>query len=380
MSASQNTAAPRPSDNRRVARRLVGVEEELLLVDPGTGRSVGRAERAVRAGNGPEVEEEIYRQQIETANAPAEAAADVRAAIVAGRRAAGEAARAVGAAAVAVATPVLDGPAGDVAPKERYEQIVEAFGDVARGVVVCGMHTHVDVADEDEAVAVMDRARPWLPVLLALSSNSPFFAGRATGYESWRSQVWGRWPTAGPTEPFGDAAGYHAAVAALVETGAARDRGMMYLDVRPAEAYPTVEIRVADVCTDIDDAVLVAVLARGLVETASRQAQDGVPVPGWRTDLLTAATWRASRDGLSGQLVHPVTKRLASARAVLDSLLDHVGDALRDSGDLEDAVLLVDGLLRRGTGAARQRSVHEATGDPAAVMADLLRRTEASWA
>ena len=111
---------------------------------------------------------------------------------------------------------------------------------------------------------MIDRIAAWLPLLLALSSNSPFWQGHDTGYASFRTVIWGLWPTAGPSGPFGDAAGYDAAVADLVRSGAALDVGMVYFDARLSASYPTVEIRVADVCTDVRDAVLLAALSRAL--------------------------------------------------------------------------------------------------------------------
>src|SRR5919107_1779987 len=120
------------------------------------------------------------------------------------------------------------------------------------------MHVHVEVADEEEAVAVVDGVRPWLPVLLAVSANSPFWHGRDTGHASWRSQVWGRWPTGGPREALRGLTEYRETARLLQEWGAAMDDAMLYFDVRLAAALPTVEVRVADVCTDVDDAVLVA--------------------------------------------------------------------------------------------------------------------------
>jgi glutamate---cysteine ligase / carboxylate-amine ligase len=374
--------------------RRVGVEEELLLVDPGTGRLAAVSDRALAEHRGrladarrspeplhdllePDVEQELYRQQIETGSAVVDTLRDLRLAIGAGRRAAGEAAHAAGVSVAAVAAPVLDAPAGEVTGKSRYQRMLDTFGEIARGVIVCGMHTHVDVAGEDEAVAVVDRLRPWLPVLLALSGNSPFFAGRDTGYHSWRSQLWRRWPTATQGEPFGDAAGYHAAVDALIESGAAMDRGMVYLDARPSARYPTVEVRVADVCLDVDDAVLVAALVRGLVETAARDAHDGEPVPRWRSELLAAARWRAGRDGISGDLLDPTTQRLAGAGTVVRTVLDYTESALRDAGDLDTVQEHLDRLFSRGTGAARQRAVFRAAGNLEAVMCDVLSRTAA---
>jgi carboxylate-amine ligase len=377
-----------------VSVRRVGVEEELLLVDPGTGRLAAVSDRALAehrgrltdGGESPrrfddplanDVEQELYRQQIETGSAVVDTLPDLRVAIGVGRRTAGDAAHAAGVSVAAVAAPVLDAPPGEVTGKSRYRRMLDSFGEIARGVIVCGMHVHVDVADEDEAVAVMDRLRPWLPVLLALSGNSPFFAGRDTGYHSWRSQLWRRWPTATQGEPFGDAAGYHAAVDALIESGAAMDRGMVYLDARLSARYPTVEVRVADVCTDVDDAVLVAALARGLVETAARAAHDGEPVPQWRSELVAAARWRAGRDGISGALLDPRTRRLADAGAVVRTVLGYTENALRDAGDLDTVQDHLARIFSRGAGAARQRAVFRAAGNLEAVMCDVLSRTAA---
>src|SRR5581483_5154556 len=117
--------------------------------------------------------------------------------------------------------------------------------------------------------------RPWLPVLRAMSANSPYWHGRDTGYASWRSQVWARFPTAGPTEPFGDHAGYEAATRALVESGAALDKAMMYFDARLSEQYATVAVRVCDVLVEPGDTVLLAVLIRGLVATLAEAPPDG---------------------------------------------------------------------------------------------------------
>jgi carboxylate-amine ligase len=275
--------------------------------------------------------------------------------------------------------PVLDDEEPPITPKPRYERIVREFGAIGRSTVVGGMHVHVGVESDDEGVGVIDRLRPWLPVLLALSANSPYSWGIDTGYASWRSQTWSRWPSAGPPEEFGDASGYRAAAQALIETGAAIDAAMLYFDVRLAESYPTVEIRVADVGAEVEGSVLVAALARGLVTTAAGAWQRGEPSPGWRAELVRAATWRAARDGLSDKLVHPETGRLVRAREAVDALVRHVAVALDAAGDRGDVDRLLADLASRGAGSARQRSVFEANGTLEAVVDDLLERTEASY-
>lgn len=372
--------------------RKLGVEEELLLIDPATGRLSEVSQRAMQShlaeagGNADavkrpaDVEQELFLQQIETTSAPCETLDEIRVEVQRCRRSAGEAARAAEAAAVAVGGPVLDETDFTVTPKPRYQLIVDSFGEVGRQATACGMHLHVEVEDDDQRVGVLDRIRPWLPFLLAVSANSPFWQGGDTGYASWRSQIWGRWPTTGPAEPYGDRAGYETVVQSLLASGAALDRGMLYFDARLAAEFPTVEIRIADVCTDLDDTVLVAALGRGLVETAAREWSAGVSTAPWRTDVLRAAQWRAARFGVSSELIDPTTRQLVPARAVFDSLLAYTEEALDEAGDRAAVVDGFERLLARGAGASRQRAVAEATGgDLEAVVADLLRRTEASW-
>ncbi len=363
--------------------RKIGVEEEMLLVDPDTLRLTAVARRAVRNHAGPEVEQELFLQQIETATEPATQADQLAEGIRAGRRAIGEAAGAAGARAVAMGVPVLVDPDEHITPEPRYERIRDEYGEVAGQALACAMHVHVDVADDDEAVAVVDRVRPWLPALLALSANSPFWRGGDTGHASWRSQLWTRWPTGGQSEAYGGTDTYRETADRLTSWGAGLDPAMLYFDIRLAQSFPTVEVRVADVCTEVDDAVLVALLARALVSTEADAWGAGHPDrlgPGWRADLLKAATWRAARYGAPGPLVHPERLELAPTRQVVGALMAHVEPALDEAGDLELVGELFEQLLARGNGAVRQRSTWESAGSLEAVVADLADRTESSWA
>ncbi|WP_244927664.1 glutamate--cysteine ligase [Nocardioides sp. W7] len=369
---------------------MLGIEEELLLVDPATRLVTARSTRVLKEfrehGRGrhasvatDELDQELFRHQLETRTDPTTSIEDALTQIREARRTAGEAAAAADveiAACGIVPTPIDE---VTVSPNDRYRDMVDTFGEVARTGGTCGMHVHVDIADDEEGVGVIDRLGPWLPVLLAISANSPFYAGRDTSYASWRSQVWARWPSAGPTEQFGSAAGYHASCAMLLETGAARDVGMLYFDARLAAHQPTLEIRIADVCTDPLDAVLVAALGRALVETFAREHAAGDPVPPWRAEELRAAQWRAARYGVAERLVHPAERVLAPAGDVLDALVDRVRPVLVETGDL---ALVEDGSrrVRHASGATRQRAAQERTGSIDGVVDDLLERTRRSWA
>ncbi len=372
-----------------VVERKLGVEEELLLVNPETyeldavshrvvaahGEHKTEAGKAARRDGPDDLEQELFLQQLETASAPCKDLGELETEVRRCRQAASEAAVASGVLVVASGTPVLGRPNLVVTPNSRYERIVHEFGEIGRQGVVCGMHVHVDVQSDDEAVAVLDRIRGWLPVLLAVSANSPYWHSRDSGYASWRSQVWKRWPSAGPSEPFGDPAGYRMAAAELIEIGAAFDLGMLYFDARLAESYPTIEIRVADVCTEVNDAVLLAALCRGLVDTVAGEWDDGGPVPEFRTDLLRAAHWQAGRYGMSHLLLDPADRRTKPAREVLEGLVAHIRPALESYGDVEYVHTAVERLLAGGSGAGRQRAVRSARGNLQAVVADLAERT-----
>jgi glutamate---cysteine ligase / carboxylate-amine ligase len=265
--------------------------------------------------------------------------------------------------------------AGSVTPERRYERMHEVFGDTARAALTCGMHVHVGVESREEGVRALNAVRGWLPVLLALTANSPFADGRDTGFASQRSMIWQRWPTAGPYEQFRDVGDYDRTVDALISTGAALDDGMVYFDARLSANYPTLEIRAADVCVRVEDAVTVAALARAVVDASARGA---LPVPSGplaRVELMRAATWRAARYGVTDALVSPTTGRPAPAAEVIGSLLDLLARPLHDSGD--DALVGdgVSAILDRGTGSDLQRRVFAERGDLGAVVDELAART-----
>jgi carboxylate-amine ligase len=356
-------------------RRTVGVEEEFLLVhvDDATGRSElaaagelvvelagQRADPADDEVAGAAFEHEFKREQAELGTRPCEHLDDLHDELRSRRSLLAGAARDRGARLLATGTSPLPGRATPT-DDQRYDRMNAAFAEVARQQLSCGMHVHVAVESRAEGVAVLDRIRPWLSVLIALSANSPFSAGHDTGYASYRTVLWGQWPTATVTEAFGDEAGYERVIAQLIDSRAALDNGMVYFEARLSASYPTVEIRVADVCLAVDDAVIVAGLARGLVESAAARAARGEPVVDVRTELLRAATWTASRHGLTGTLVDPVDGAPTPAWDRVSAMLDWIGDALPAS----DRSRLDDGLAairRRGTGAERQRQAYALEG------------------
>lgn len=360
--------------------RTFGVEEELLLVDAETlecaavSRDVVRDHDRHPAGSGHRITTELQQEQIEVAGPPVQGLAEQLAAIRQGRALLDAAARRAGARAVALASPVF--PARPhLVPQPRYEWLRERYGLVVDEQLTCGLHVHVGISDPDEGVAVLDRIRGWLPVLLALSVNSPFWYGRDTGFGSHRYQTWSRWPTAGPDELLGTVQEYDRRCAALLRSGVALDRGMLYFDARLSARYPTVEIRVADVCLEAEHAAVLAVLTRALVETAAAQWRAGDPAPPTGVRQLRTWSWQASASGVDGALVSPVSGAAAPAAGVVAELLTHVRPALEEQGEQESVAGTVAGLLRGESGARRQREAWAARQDPRDVVRAALEAT-----
>ncbi|MGW9372939.1 glutamate--cysteine ligase [Streptomyces xanthophaeus] len=370
--------------------RSVGVEEELLLADAETGepRAVAGAVLAAadRAGAGPDraaeegeepshtFEAELQEEQVEFATKPVTEMGELREEIVRWRAEAARHAATAGAVVAALGTsPLAVRPS--LSPGHRYDWVSRQFGMTAQEQLTCGCHVHVSVDSDEEGVAVLDRIRPWLAVLTAMSANSPFWQGEDTRYGSYRSRVWNRLPAAGPVDVFGSADRYHAEVKAMVDSGVLRDEGMIWFDARLSASYPTVEVRVADVCLDASTPVLLAALVRGLVETAARSWKAGEPAPRVSTGLLRLASWQAGRSGLDGPLLHPETMRETEPATAVEALYRHVGDALADAGDEEFVRAGIAGLLERGNGARVQRALLSSEGDLASVVRHCARRT-----
>ena len=359
----------------------MGIEEELILVDPQgtTPLPIGQeviADAMILHGQGPGrggIEHELMREQVEIESAPSDDLADTTAQLRLLRRELCEAAARHGAAVVAIATCPTEALPTPV-PNERYQRMMAEYGLTAREQLTCGCHVHVSVNSPQEAVGVLDRVRPWLSVLQALTVNSPFWQGQDTSYASYRRMVWERWPGSGPTQQFGSPECYHDAVEAMVGSGVLLDRGMIYFDARLSAKYPTLEVRVSDTCADVDDAVLVAALTRALVDTEAERWRQGAPIGPARVELLRSASWRAARSGLSGDLIDVDAGVPVPAGVMLGRLIEHVGDAVAANGDAARVDAAIQRLLTRGTGAELQRAAYAKRDSVEDVVTDAIER------
>ncbi|MCS0603380.1 glutamate--cysteine ligase [Streptomyces sp. LP11] len=339
----------------------VGVEEEYLLVDAATGRLSPNAEKVrIAAGLEPfvaagEVQLELLQAQVEVATPVCDSLEEVGGHLLRLRHAVAEAARTHGCRIMAVGTaPTTHDIPVPVTDKARYKAMRRQAPQLVAEQLVNGMHVHVAVPDRRAGVEVMNRLRPWLPTLTAMGSNAPLWDGHDTGFASWRTIVFDRWPVSGIPPHFTDDADYDRRARDLVSAGVIADRGQLYWQVRLCERYPTVEIRCLDVQLRADDAVMFAGLVRGLVETALRDAAAERAAPRMAPELLKAAMWQAARHGLGQDLIGPDGSR-RRAGDVVYRLLEHAGSALEQAGDSREVSALVHRLLQQGTGADRQR-------------------------
>jgi carboxylate-amine ligase len=243
--------------------------------------------------------------------------------------------------------------------------------------VIFGCHVHAGITDPDMRIDVMNRVRAWLPVVLALSANSPFWAGTDTGYASYRTVVFRQWPTSGMPLRFRRHDDFQQLVDTLAAAGAIEDATHLYWDVRPSVRFPTLEFRIADVCLTVDDAVTLTGLIAALVEEARRDARAGVPSFDPRHELLEAAVWRAARHGLGERLIDVVAGELRPAADVVEGLLARLRPALEGAGSWDRVREGVDRLLRGGTGAERQRAVLRRNGRIADVIGYIADQTVA---
>ncbi|MFF1830354.1 glutamate--cysteine ligase [Paenarthrobacter sp. NPDC058040] len=338
--------------------RTFGVEEELLIVDPVTGEPLALAD-ALLNGNQPQpagtgLSYELKLEQIETQTRPCHSYAELLHQIRRGRAMANEAARKHGARVAALATSPLASTT-HTTPDPRYAEMLERYGLTAHEQLTCGFHVHTSVESPEEGVVVLDHIRDKLAVLTALSANSPYWQGRHTGFDSYRIQAWNRWPTSGPSAVFGSLTAYRRMVNRLLDTGVLLDEGMIYFDARISRNHPTVEVRVADVCLRAEDAALIAVLVRALVETASLEMLDGVEPSSVPTALLRMASWQASNVGLRGELLDFGEFRPEPAAEVVWALVDYLSPVLDDQGELGLVKSGVADILERGNGAHEQR-------------------------
>ncbi len=345
----------------------IGIEEEYLLLDPTTGvpvaasaevRGIARRDAAVDAAvDADVVEPELLEVQVEVASAPSLDLAGVGEELRSLRRELHAAAEQAGCAIAAVgAAPLFAEELPPTSEKDRYQAMHDHAPRLVDEMLLNGMHVHVGIDDADERVAVLNGLRPWLPYLTALAANSPRWDGQDSGFASWRTVHFSRWPISGPPPVFTGGADYDVRTAAVLETGALVDPGQLYWQARLSQRYPTVEVRVADVQLTVDEALLVAATIRAVAHRALDAARTGAATgPAVADELLRTAVWQAARDEFGATLLDPFTARSRPAAEVVATVEAALAPALAVHGDEDRTIQRRRGRAAAGGGSVRQR-------------------------
>ncbi len=340
-----------------------GIEEELFLADAATrgtpGERVG-AFHEVAAERLEAVSHELMLTQVEICTPPATDFAEARDRLRTLRAGLAEVAQVHGLLVFAAGThPTATWAHQEGTPAERYDGIRDALGMVGQRALMCGTHVHVEVGRPEARVGLMNRLLPFLPALLALSTSSPFWQGRRTGLAAYRLRAFGEMPRTGLPEFFPDPADYARYVRVMTRAGAIEDASFLWWHLRPSTKYPTLELRIADSCTELEDALAIAALFRCLVRLVERDATVNAALDPVAHALIHENLWRAERDGLRAALIDPASEEAVPLAAVIEDLLARVAqdaDALGCRAECEHART----VLARGTSSDRQVAVFEA--------------------
>ncbi|GAB3136980.1 glutamate--cysteine ligase [Micromonospora sonneratiae] len=349
------------------------------MVDPVTRKVAADATTIVdraRARLGTRVSGEITKLQVETKTEPCTSTRELTGQLIEARRVVADCARADGLRIMASGTPVLSGAVPPpITEGPRQARGMATYRGLHDEQSICAVHVHVELPDRDRALKVSNHLRPLLPTLITLTANSPYWEGRDTGYASWRTVTWSRWPVAGPPPYFTSAAHYDQVVRTLSDAGALVDAGTIFWDVRPSPRQPTLEIRVADVPITPQESAAFAALVRALVVAAGEAVDRGEPGPAVRDELMRVAYWQAARDGIWGSGLDVSTGCLVPAAQLVHRLVDSVRPVLTEFGDDE----LVADWTRRwcadGTGAVRQRTAAGRRGQLTDTVDHLIEQT-----
>jgi len=344
----------------------IGIEEELMIVDVESRDLVrdlpdsmmSQIAEVVEGQVGPE----FMRSQIEVGTPVAKTVKEAGAELAKLRRAVAQIAGQYGLAPIAASTHPFSAWWEQLfTDRERYNALAEAMGGVARRLLISGMHVHAGIEDEDLRIDLMNQVSYFLPHLLAISVSSPFWGGVETGLHSYRTSVFRAMPRTGIPDEFGSWADYRRHVAVLVDASVIEDATKLWWDVRPSDRYPTLEMRVPDICTNIDDGITVAAVYLGLLSMLFRMRQSNQRWRVYSRMLLSENRWRAQRYGITAGLVdfgcHDVVAYEDLYKEILEMIAE---DAV--AMDMVDEVNHGKTILRRGTSADRQLAVyHKAT-------------------
>ncbi len=358
----------------------IGIEEEFQMVDRQTGQLCPRIQTILEKGSpifGEKIKAEMLQPTVEINSDILPDIPTARKELQAMRAKLAQLVEREGLALISAGThPSAQWQEEPRTPYERYIELEEEFQDVARSILIFGLHVHIGVENQEVAVELMNQVRTWLPHLLAISTNSPFWIRRLTGLKSYRSVVWKPFPRSGIPEVFPSWRDFDAYVQALVKTGTIDNGRKIWWDIRPHPFFSTIEFRICDMPATLDDTIAIAALCQALVAKLIWLNKRGLRTPALSSHFIEENKWRVIHLGLDAEVIDFVKERRLSMRESLSELLDFVNDVVDDLGSRRE-INYLRSLLEdpRGTGADRQIAIYQQTGSLDAVIRLLMQQT-----
>jgi len=357
----------------------IGIEEEYQIIDPETRELKSYITQFLEGDHSVlrtlELKPELHQSMVEVGTRACNTVQEAREDLVGLRCRVTSYAQKQGAHIAAAGThPFSSWQTQQITPEDRYQGIVRDMQDLARQMLIFGMHVHVGIEDPELVIDTMNVLRYLSPHILALSTSSPLWEGRDTGLKSYRSALFKRFPRTGLPVDFHSHSEYSSLIDVLVQTGSIPDASKIYWDLRPHHKYPTLEFRICDLCTSVDDAICCAALFQALVLKHYKMRVDNVSFRHYPLAMIEENKWRAVRYGTRGKLIDFGRQQELPAADLLGELVGFVDDVLDELGSRRE-VEHVFTILERGTSADRQLEVLARTGDPKAVVDFLVAET-----
>jgi len=354
----------------------IGVEEEYQIIDPQTRELRSYITEILAKGQmllREQVKPELHQSIVEIGTNVCHTPAEVRAELVRLRGAIMELADKNGLKIAAAGThPFSSWVTQEITPLERYLGVQQDMQDLAKQLLIFGTHVHIGIEDREFMIDAMNVIRYLLPHLLCLSTSSPFWMGRQTGLKSYRSIIFRHFPRSGIPRVFQSWADYTYLLDTLVQTHSVPDSTKIWWDVRPNGRYPTLEIRICDVCTRVDEAVCIAAILQAVVAKLWKLRRDNMTFRVYQSDLIEENKWRAVRYGLDGNLIDFGKQAEAPAREMIREMIEwFIGDIADELGSRREIEYALT-ILENGSSADRQLAVYERTHDLKSVVDSLI--------
>lgn len=356
----------------------LGIEEEFQIVDPETRELRSHIQQIMEDGKlilAENVKPEMHQSVVEMGTDICKDIKDARVQVTNLRKKIAALAKSKGLRIAAAGThPFSHWKDQRITVHPRYKEIIEDMQQVARANLIFGLHVHVGLDDRETAIHIMNAARYFLPHIFALSTNSPFWLGRNTGFKSYRSKVFDRFPRTGIPDYFGSLAEYDNYVKLLVKTNCIDNGKKIWWDIRVHPVFETLEFRVCDIPMRVDETISLAALMQAVVVKLYKLIKQNLGFRLYRRALIAENKWRAARYGIHGKLIDFGKKEEVPFSSLVEELLAFVDDVVDELGSREE-INYVMNILKTGTGADRQLDVWEQTYDTKSVVDYIIEET-----